>query len=144
LRWRDRAFVLRAFIIVERRQKYGIFQAPDLALNPLVRFIASNGAGITAEIKQLAWYAGSSYKLRSIREHTREFVTGAAPQCAVDEQVTQRLFCSQRLFQLARVAIDLLGRRRHQRLLHVLAGPKHVLQMQRRQLHAPGVGERVP
>src|ERR1700722_13060226 len=108
LHWRDRAFVFRAFIFVERRQDLGIFEPPGFALYPVVRLVRRDGGRITAEIEQLALCASSSYKSRPIREHAREFVVGAAPESSVDEQVMQSLFGSQRLFQLARVAIHLL------------------------------------
>ena len=57
------------------------------AMQPMIRLIGSDGAGIMAEIIQQSRYASGSSELRSIPKHSRKLIIGAAPKGSVDEEM---------------------------------------------------------
>src|SRR6266852_3578844 len=86
---------------------------------------------------QTTWHAAGTEKVGLSVEQARDFDFGAAAERVVDEEgcwpaQLNLPFGRKGILQLASVALDLLMHRRHQRLLEVLAGFNHVLQMQTR------------
>jgi len=136
------ALELRAFVFVERSERGPLSQLKDLTND---ESIAASRAGVAAKIVQPAGDAPGAQELRFLRKQAREPIVRAAPESAVDEDAigSQLRSNRERMFQLARVQLDLSGLHGDQRLLDVLTAFDHVLEMQRSELEAPGIGERM-
>ena len=121
-----------------------IVQLPDFPLYPAIRLIGrEQRQDILPNSNNRPATRPASYEPRpdpsSIRANL--FLSRAGEFRRQKDDPRSLLLGGQRFFQLARVLFHLFGLRRHQRLLHVLASPEHVFQVERRKLQTPGIGK---